>query len=94
MTKLAGLALLATAAAPLATRADVPPPPGYVETCTLEKQQKAGEECQSVQPYFRDRYKGQRELGSKGFTLRCKSSGASVWKEIWCKAKDATPQGS
>ena len=27
-------------------RADAPPPSGYVEKCTMEKQRHAGEECE------------------------------------------------
>lgn len=71
-----------------AANADVPPPPGYVEQCTMDKQKKEGEDCQMSRPWYRERDKGQREWGTKGYTRRCRTSGASVWLEIWCKAAE------
>lgn len=65
--------------------ADVPPPDGYVEQCTLERQKKAGEDCQTSRPWHGDHDKGKLEWGTKGYTLRCRTNGASVWTEIWCK---------
>ena len=71
--------------------ADVPPPPGYVEQCSIVKQKKDGEDCQTSRPYYGDRNRGQREWGTKGYTRRCRTNGASVWMEIWCKTADAPP---
>ena len=68
--------------------ADVPPPAGYVEQCTLEKQKKAGEDCQTSRPWHGDPDKGDLEWGAKGYKQRCRTNGASAWTEIWCKAAD------
>jgi hypothetical protein len=66
-----------------AARADIPP---RDESCKLEKVKKAGEECQSARPYYGDPDRGKRELGGQGYEFRCRTWGASVWTEIWCKA--------
>lgn len=71
--------------------ADVPPSPGYVETCTVANESGPGRECRSC-----DTYHGnppdycQGLIGTGGFTRACRTSGASVWSEVWCKG-DAPP---
>jgi hypothetical protein len=73
-------------AVPSLARADVPPPPGYVEQCTAEKQQGAGEECLSCgDAYHGDRDACDRQHAGNGYARRCRTSGASVWTEVWCK---------
>lgn len=65
--------------------ADVPPEPGYVEKCTVDKQQKSGEKCEMCG----DAYHGEPEACAKKFagsehTKRCQTRGASTWDELWC----------
>ena len=92
MTRVAAsLALLLVAAT---ASADVAPPPGYAGSCTVEKQQKKGEECTSCSAWHGERDKCQKELGAQGYTQRCKTRGASVWSEVWCKASEPKKDGA
>lgn len=77
------LALVATLASPAS--ADMPPPPGYVEKCTLEREQHHGETCVECAGHLYDREACSRTHGKEGFAQRCISAGASHWREIWCK---------
>jgi hypothetical protein len=71
---------------PAVARADVPPEPGYVESCTVEKQQGAGEACLACgDAYHGDRDACQRQHAGDGYAKRCQTRGASVWTEVWCK---------
>lgn len=72
---------------PSPARADAPPPPGYVETCVLEKQRQPGEECQWCNTYAGGggSRKCVKELEPLGFRGRCSTRGASTWSELWCK---------
>ncbi|MBI3203983.1 MAG: hypothetical protein HYZ29_20755 [Myxococcales bacterium] len=65
--------------------ADVPPPPGYVEPCTVEKQQKPNETCISCSTYFAEADACQKQHAGRGFAHRCRTRGASTWSEVWCK---------
>jgi hypothetical protein len=78
------------------TRADIAPPPGYVEECTIEKVQKKGEYCAPCQAWHGDTelctrtFEGDKQKWSR----RCRAGGASVWTEIWCTkwtGKDPPP---
>jgi len=68
--------------------ADVPPPEGYVESCTVANHQSDTVECQKC-----DAYHGGREpceaLEKQGYTRQCKTRGASVWDEVMCRPKGA-----
>ncbi|MEC7984535.1 MAG: hypothetical protein VX278_05190 [Myxococcota bacterium] len=67
-------------------RADMLPSKDFIETCTVEKQQKEKESCLSCgDAYFDDVDACKNRYASQGYTKRCKTSGASVWTEIWCK---------
>jgi len=66
--------------------ADLPPRPGYVEKCTLERQQGSGEQCRICGASFQGRDDCTR-LAAEGFEHRCRAYGASVWKELWCRAE-------
>ena len=78
--------------------ADVPPPIGYVEQCTVEKQQTGGVSCVACQNDYRS-FIGdagpsacQVQYESQGYAKACKSYGASVWTEVWCRSDpDAGP---
>ncbi len=75
-----------------AALADVPPPPGYVEQCTVAKQQKRGAACVSCgDAYHGDRDACERSLAPQGYERRCKTRGASVWTEVWCRPAAAAP---
>ena len=78
-------AIVVMAVPRVAAFADVPPPPGYVEGCTVEKQQKKGEACQSCRAWHGERDKCSKTLGKNGYSQRCKTRGASAWSEVWCK---------
>jgi uncharacterized protein (TIGR03382 family) len=74
--------------------ADVPPPDGYEESCTVERQQRPSETCEAC----RDSYHGdvdacERRYTAAGYTFRCRTPGASVWTELWCRdgAAPTTP---
>ncbi len=73
--------------------ADLPPPPDYVEQCTLEKQKQPEEECTVCGAYFGARDRCEKEFGTKGYSFHCRTYGASVWKEVWCKPSEQGASG-
>jgi hypothetical protein len=70
--------------------ADIAPAPGYVESCTLTKQQRANEECTMCRAWFGSRDEC-KKLSAAGYARRCSTSGASVWAEMWCRPKTRRP---
>jgi hypothetical protein len=73
-------------------RADVAPPPDYVESCTVARQQAPGEQCQACDAWHGDREICARTLASSaGWAKRCQTRGASTWTEIWCRSASAPP---
>lgn len=88
----AAAAIFASVAA-TTVRADVPPEPDYVESCTVANHKTAANACVSCDTYHGDVDKCSRDYGTKGYTRACRTSGASVWSEVWCKAgaADNTP---
>ncbi len=66
--------------------ADVAPPPDYTEQCTVAKQQQDGMTCKSCSAGVSDN-KCKSEWEPKGYKKACKTWGATVWKEIWCKGE-------
>lgn len=83
----ASAAAIALATPSLSARADIPPPEGYVETCTLEKQQKPDTECLSCDAWHGEHDKCEKLHGASGYTQACRSGGASTWSEVWCRPK-------
>ncbi len=81
------LLLIATA---FTAYADVAPPPDYVESCTPENYQSSTEQCELCGTYFREPDRCRNEYVKRGFDYKCRTRGASVWKEVWCRSKDAT----
>ncbi|MEO7095992.1 MAG: MYXO-CTERM sorting domain-containing protein [Polyangiales bacterium] len=82
------LGLLAATTVTLATvagRADIAPPPNWKESCTEEQQKKPGEECLSCSAFYGNAQHCSKLLGSYAFQSRCKTRGASVWTELWCR---------
>lgn len=72
--------------------ADVPPEPGYVEKCTIEKQCKKNEEGDECRAWHGDRDVCTRKHEADGFQFKCRSRGASVWSEVFCRARDEKPK--
>jgi hypothetical protein len=82
------LGLIACAAVTLfaqSVRADIAPPPGWKESCTEDQQKKPGEECLSCSAYYGNVQHCSKLLASYEFESRCKTRGASVWSELWCR---------
>ena len=69
--------------------ADIAPPPGYEETCTLEQVQVPGNSCVECRGSFQDREACATEWSPQGYEKACQTRGASVWTEIWCTAAEA-----
>jgi MYXO-CTERM domain-containing protein len=72
--------------------ADVPPPDGYVEECTVAKKQVSGRSCAACQNDYRSFATSavdpcQSQYASQGYEKICKSWGASVWTEVWCRGE-------
>jgi hypothetical protein len=87
-------AFLATAAFAGIAAADVAPPEDYVETCTLDQQQKPGESCVACQAtYFDDPNPCEQQYDPLGYSKRCASWGTSH-TEIWCKGSEEGTGGS
>lgn len=73
------------------SRADIPPPRGYVEKCTVKKQEDRRTECILCgDAYHGDVDACERQHAAAGYERRCKTSGASVWEEVWCKPSAIT----
>lgn len=86
--RVAAVGLVAASFAGTPAHADVAPDPGYVETCTVEKQQEGGAECRSCVGSFQDAggvSEECRALESDGYSKKCQTAGASTWTEVWCK---------
>lgn len=71
--------------------ADIAPPPGYVERCTVKNHQQEGRTCTACPSDFKRRGHCELELGPKGYTKMCSTRGASVWTEVWCLDALPTP---
>jgi hypothetical protein len=70
--------------------ADVPPPEGYVETCTVDKQATATTECLSCRVYYGATTRCQTMLEPFCHSKVCRSYGSSGWNEIFCRSKNAS----
>jgi MYXO-CTERM domain-containing protein len=75
-----------TCALALTAHADIAPPPGYVETCSVQRHQSADKQCVACRAWFRERDACVKQYGAQGYTSACRSRGASVWTEVWCKS--------
>lgn len=71
---------------PKASWADLPRPPGWEPSCTIEKEQaKGGGPCEEARGW-RDPDPRQEELAAKGYTRRCTEGGAGSYVAVWCKS--------
>ena len=68
--------------------ADVPPPEGYVETCTIAKRQTATSECLACASWVSQINRCTNLLVPYCYTKVCKTYGASAWTEVFCRTKD------
>lgn len=75
---------LALGSAALPARADITVP--GADTCTLEKQAKPGQECHMCRAFYGNADHCPESLAAYGFKQQCRSGGASVWSEMWCRA--------
>jgi len=84
-----GLALTAAGSLTLAgaARADIPPPPDYVETCTLANQQTATSECLACAADYNNFGRCSPLLSPYCYSKVCKTWGASAYTELWCRLK-------
>lgn len=78
--------------------ADIAPPPGYVEQCAISRVQKEGQSCTTCRGWYGGAGDCSKSLEPKGYIFNCRTAGASVWIEIWCKpggmfGHSAKPQG-
>lgn len=73
--------------------ADVPPPDGYVETCTIQDRQDAGESCVDCFADFSNPDHCADTVGTQGYTHECRAWGGSAWSEVWCRADAAEGTG-
>lgn len=93
MRKLLVLLVASLASVPAAL-ADVPPPEGYVETCTVEKACAKGEEATACRTFFKEPQKCKNELAKDGWARKCKTRGASAWTEVWCRTRPVAPKAA
>jgi MYXO-CTERM domain-containing protein len=75
------------AAAPVL--ADMPPPDGYVEACTIAKKKAATSECLECRGWYGNVNWCTNLLAPYCYTKLCNTYGASVWTEVFCRTKDA-----
>lgn len=71
-------------------QADIPPPKGYVESCTVANHATEGRECVTCEGYYGGREPCEK-LEAEGYTKACQTRGASVWTEVMCRAAAAAP---
>jgi uncharacterized protein (TIGR03382 family) len=66
--------------------ADIAPPPGFIESCTVAKVQTAQTSCVTCKAWYGG-HEDCDKLKSEGYAKACRTSGASTWTEVMCKAK-------
>lgn len=81
------LALAAALALPTLAHADIAPPPGYVEQCTVAKYSSPSRECHACRNYRKNPADCQRKMGDD-YQRVCHTGGATTWWEIWCRSVD------
>jgi hypothetical protein len=91
-TRLSIVALSATLAASRLARADVPPPPNYVETCTLAQQcPDGGTTCSG---HDESSVECAKSAAAQGKEERCRSWGASSGVTVYCPPGSKPPPPS
>lgn len=66
--------------------ADMPPPPGYEEKCTVALKEQPGTTCKECRngPGSGDLEQCKKQFAGTKFTYVCQTYGASFWTEVWC----------
>jgi hypothetical protein len=85
----AALALAALLAPAALVSAEPTAAPESAEACTIEAQQRAGEECLMCGVMQGDPAKCLKRLASRGYTRRCRAEGTAQWLELWCRPAQA-----
>lgn len=70
--------------------ADLPPSPDEPECSVAAAQAEGKSDCTQCDTYHAEPDKC-KSLAAQGYTQSCRSSGASVWHEVWCKGQSAAP---
>lgn len=65
--------------------ADLAPPPGFVETCTVANHSSDTAKCVACRASFQGRASCEA-LEAQGYRQACRTGGASVWTEVMCVA--------
>jgi len=65
--------------------ADIPPPLGYVEECTIEKKQTHDLVCESCSTGYWAVEACREKFSGTDFYQVCQTRGGSSWGEVWCK---------
>lgn len=86
-----GLVVSALALASAPGRADVPPPAGFVESCTVEHESAGGKECVLCGDAYYAKPDACTRFQSEGYEKSCRTRGASTWKEVWCRQGGGKP---
>lgn len=86
------MAVLLVAASTSYARADVPPPRGYVESCTVQAHAQDGRECRECSTYHGNPPTHCASEVGDGYERACRTRGASTWSEVWCRGSATTPQ--
>ncbi len=74
--------------------ADLPRPPGWEPTCSLEKELQSGGPCDQCRGW-QNPDPCQEALEKKGYTRRCEEGGAGSYVAVWCQSpRTATPASS
>lgn len=82
------LALAAVLALPALAHADIAPSPGYVEQCTVAKYTSGSRTCRECRTYHANPENYCSTQLGQGYQRACKTRGASVWTEVWCRNTD------
>lgn len=83
------LIALSQLGAPSLARADLPRPPGWEPSCSIEKEQKSAALCKQCRGY-KNPDPCQEALQKDGFTRRCEEGGAGSYVAVWCKGSAAS----
>jgi len=84
---LAFAALSLTVAAP--ALADVAPPPGYTETCSVALREQTGTTCKECKSGSAMESTCPVKFTMTKFTYVCQTWGGSTWTEVWCDGPPA-----
>jgi len=71
-------------------RADLAPDPGEPECSVAAAQAEGKTDCTECSAWHGEPDKC-NSMATQGYTQSCRSSGASVWHEVWCKGQAAAP---